>query len=111
MLLLMLACAGTEEEKDSNVATCNDTPIVTYDNFGRGFVTESCQGCHASTAPDRHGAPEAVTFDNVEEVWRWDERILARAASAEPDMPPQGGVVEDDRIRLQWWLLCAEPGT
>jgi uncharacterized membrane protein len=111
MWLLLLACVGEEESKDSTASFCRDTPVVNYENFGRSFLTESCDGCHAATSVDRHDAPDGVTFDTVEEAWRWDERILARAASAEPDMPPQGGVSEDDRIRLQWWLLCAEPGT
>ena len=111
MLLLLLACAQPQETDDSTSSFCADAPVVDYNNFGRGFMTESCQGCHASTTPDRQGAPESVVFDSVEEVWRWDERILARAGSEQPDMPPQGGVEADDRSRLRWWLLCADPGS
>ncbi|MCB9797724.1 MAG: hypothetical protein H6741_33960 [Alphaproteobacteria bacterium] len=47
----------------------------------------------------------------MEEVWAWQERILARAAADAPTMPPAGGTSEDDRTRLRWWLECAEPGT
>jgi hypothetical protein len=90
---------------------CTDVPIVTYNNFGEGFMTENCQGCHASTAADRYGAPAGVTFDTVKEVWTWQERILSRSAGDDASMPPAGGVSEDDRTRLEWWLLCAESGT
>lgn len=90
---------------------CADAPTVTYANFGRAFVTGSCQGCHASTAADRYDAPETVTFDTVDECWTWSARILARAAAADPTMPPQGGVTDDDRQLLTWWLTCSEEGT
>jgi hypothetical protein len=90
---------------------CVEAPVVTYNNFGEGFMVESCQSCHASTAPDRVGAPESVSFDNVEQCWTWRDRILARAAGDEPTMPPLGGVDEDERLLLQIWLTCAEPGT
>jgi hypothetical protein len=90
---------------------CADVATVTYNSFGQGFMTENCQGCHASTAPQRYGAPEEVFFDTVEDCWTWSERILARSTGDSPTMPPQGGVNEDDRTRLEWWLRCADPGT
>lgn len=90
---------------------CEGLPVVNYNNFGKGFITENCQGCHASTAPDRYGAPESVTFDTVEEVWAWKDRILTRAADKDATMPPAGGVSQDDRTRLQWWLQCAPEGS
>ena len=90
---------------------CDDVATVTYNNFGQGFMTENCQGCHASTAPNRYGAPEEVSFDAVEDCWTWVDRILARSTGDSPSMPPQGGVSDDDRIRLSWWLRCADFGT
>ncbi len=106
----------TEEETDTDTAGnyCADVPTVTYESFGRGFLTANCQGCHASTAADRYDAPEDVTFDTVEEVWAQAELVLIVASTysgLDPTMPPQGGVTEDDQTRLQWWLRCAEPGT
>ncbi|MDG1482500.1 MAG: hypothetical protein P8R54_23115 [Myxococcota bacterium] len=89
---------------------CEDVPTVTYSSFGEGFMTENCQGCHASTAADRYGAPEGVTFDTVKEVWLWQERILARSVGDNISMPPAGGVSKDDRTKLEWWLTCAEEG-
>jgi len=90
---------------------CDDAPTVTYNNFGQGFMTENCQGCHASTAPDRYGAPKEVIFDTVEDCWEQVDRVLLRSTGSAATMPPQGGVSDDDRTRLAWWLRCANPGT
>ena len=87
---------------------CGEAPVSTYANFGRGFLTQHCQACHASTAPDRHDAPPNVTFDTEQEALSLTDRILARAASEEPTMPPQGGVSDDDRYRLEVWLTCGD---
>ncbi len=87
---------------------CQDQPVVTYDNHGKGFMIENCQACHASTAPNRYGAPDAVTFDNEAECWDWRDRILIRTIDIE-DMPPQGGVEADDRLLTEIWLRCDSP--
>ena len=95
----------------TDTGPCAEVPLVNYNNFGQGFILHTCQGCHASTAADRYGAPESSTFDTVEEVWAQRDRVLARAASEPATMPPAGGSSEDDRVRLRWWLECAEAGT
>lgn len=135
-VLILLACTGKPEPTDSAATDdsggdssahtgetaapdtapdtsdpCYDAPTVTYANFGRGFMTVACQGCHASTAADRYDAPEGVSFDDVDQCWEWSDRILVRATGDDPGMPPQGGVTEDERQLLYWWLTCAEPGT
>ena len=113
--ILFTACTGTAEDSAADSAAeealCADAATVTWNSWGQGFLVEACQGCHASTAVDRFGAPEDATFDTVDEAWAWADRILARAGSDPATMPPQGGVDEDDRQRLIWWLTCAEPGT
>ncbi len=96
---------------DTADGVCAGAPQVTWNSFGAGFILESCQGCHATTAPERYGAPEGVVFDTVEHCWDQADRILARAAGVSPTMPPQGGTTEDDRTLLTWWLTCATPGT
>ncbi len=90
---------------------CGDVPAVDWDNFGQGFLLEACQGCHATTTADRYGAPEDVSFDTVEQAWLHAEEILNVAATDDPSMPPRGGVEDDDRVRLRWWLECGTPGT
>ena len=114
MILFLLACIDARETTDTagaDTGACADVPVVTYANFGEGFVLHHCQGCHASTTPDRYGAPEAVTFDDVDEVWALRERVLERAASEPPTMPPAASTTEDDRTRLRWWLECAAEGS
>ena len=103
------ACTGSEATGDSGL--CATAPVVTYETFGSGFLTENCQTCHASTSPDRTEAPEEVTFDSPEAAWTWADRILVRAGGDTPTMPPMGGTTPDDRYLLEVWLTCAEPGT
>src|SRR5262245_30580694 len=104
LLLGIWACKGEEP------INCQDAPLVTFANLGKGFMTESCQGCHASTAVNRHDAPEDLTFDNVDQVWQNADLILDAATGPEPFMPPQGGVFPEDRRRLEIWLRCTEVG-
>jgi uncharacterized membrane protein len=110
MSLLLGACGGpdaTDAAPDGELpAICADAPTVTWESFGAGFVKESCQPCHATTAPDRHDAPEVVAFDAEEDVWRWAPQVLHAVAGEPPTMPPQGGVSDDDRYLLEVWLTC-----
>ena len=117
MWRLLVGCSGVatvgEADDSAGVVTefCADAPALTWDTFGQGFLIAQCDGCHASTSPDRHEAPVEVVFDTPTQAWAWAEPILAVAAGAKPTMPPNGGVAEDDRTRLQWWLRCGVPGT
>lgn len=116
MLWLLLACVEPAPPVDSDTAMeqdsfCTDAPVVRWANFGQGFIKGSCQGCHSSTSGDRHNAPEGVTFDTLEQVWAQKDMILLTSTQEPPSMPPNGGVHEDDRMRLAWWLRCAPNGT
>lgn len=112
----LLACGdrGADDDDggdsaDTGVPTwCEDAPVVTWNSFGEGFVTEHCQACHASTTGDRNGAPDDVVFDTQGDAIAHADRILARAAGAEPSMPPRGGVPDDDKQKLEIWLQCWE---
>ena len=135
-LLLLLACAGGPDGGDSGDSGggdtgdtggdsgggfCDEAPVVTFETFGAGFLTENCQPCHASTVTgdQRYGAPAEVYFDagdgtgrvDVAAAWSLADRILARATGDAADMPPLGGTTEDDRYRVEVWLTCADPGT
>ena len=110
ILLGLAACQGDDDTTpagtaDTGPSLCDDAPVVTWENFGSGFTTESCQACHASTATDRQGAPEAVVFDTEEDALALADRILDRVVDTS-DMPPQGGVTEDDRYLVEVWLSC-----
>lgn len=130
MVLVLAGCAGGSGDSsmpgDSSDPAAHDTsgdtavdtadpcygaPALTWDNFGEGFLLAHCQGCHATASPDRHDAPEEVTFDTVEQAWYWAPDILARSTGKDPTMPPLGGTEEVDRQRLWWWLTCGVAGT
>ena len=99
MMWLLFACAPSEEV----IAECS--PLY-YENFGRGFLTEHCQGCHAQGAIDREGAPENVYFDNEEAVLLWKESMIRTIEGQ--TMPPAGGIVEEERSAALEWLSCVE---
>ena len=109
MIFLLLACG--DKEPDSGAASvsvpdwCADSVSATYENFGEGFLLTHCQGCHASTAPNRFGAPEAVTFDSTVEVEEWREAIY-RVVLTDETMPPAGGITEDEQTLTEIWLEC-----
>ena len=102
-LLLALACASGDAESPSDTAEA--APVVTWANFGQALMIEHCQPCHATTAPNRHDAPEAVTFDTHEDAILWKERILARATGDAPTMPPAIRLDDQDRELLETWLV------
>ena len=101
MALLLVAC--TPDDLD---ALCLDAPITTWDNFGAGFVTENCRGCHHPDALDRQGAPDSVNFLEEADVLARRDSVLALATGVDPQMPPGGGTTDDDRHRLEVWLRC-----
>jgi len=103
--------ANPSDGHTEDTGACADVPLVNWDTFGAGFLLHHCQGCHASTTPDRYGAPAEVTFDTKADAWAWRDRILERSAIDPPTMPPAGGTSADDRVRLRWWLTCAPEGT
>ena len=106
VLFALLAGCGDKDADDTGLGFCADAPIVTYESFGAGFFTQECQTCHASTSPNRLGAPEEVVFDTEEQILALKDRVLIRATGEAPTMPPQGGVGEDDLARLEAWLRC-----
>ncbi len=102
--LTLLLAAGCAPEAADTAAALPCGEVVTWATFGEGFTRDYCQVCHASTAPDRHGAPASVTFDTEAEALALADRIRARAGGLAPDMPPGGGVPEDELALLACWL-------
>lgn len=95
----LAGCAETPVE-------CEDEPVLAWENFGDGFFTEYCQGCHASTSPDRFGAPAAVVFDDEAAVRASDADLVELVRSGA--MPPGGGVPAADVELLASWLRCSD---
>lgn len=106
VLLLLLGCAlGGADTGDG---ACARVPPLDWDNFGHGFMTKHCTGCHSSLLPAelREGAPVGVDFDTYQDVLDQSDRILARSVGDAPTMPPGGGPTEEERARLAEWLAC-----
>ncbi|MDP2308163.1 MAG: hypothetical protein Q8P18_19240 [Pseudomonadota bacterium] len=105
MILFLLAC-GTEpaDTAASDSGTCETA--VTWQNFAQGYFASYCQSCHASTTPDRHGAPEGVDFATEAET-REQAAAVRRTVLTNSTMPPGGGLLEDDVALLTEWLDCA----
>jgi cytochrome c5 len=113
--LFSIGCQSAGETADTSEAVlevfCAEAPVVNYANFGESFMNHQCQGCHSSALEERFDAPLEVTFDTLEDVWVWRDRILDRCDLDAPTMPPRGGVTDDELLMLHWWLKCATIGT
>ena len=103
MILSFLLFFSCGRDGDTGI-DCRQPP--TYDTWVQGFLEGKCQSCHASTAPNRHGAPASVFFDSEEAAIAWSDRIYSTIFE-EGSMPPSGGVTNDDRILLEQWLECS----
>lgn len=110
LFLVLVGCNGGETDTGEDTF-CVDQPVLTYENFGQGFMSLHCQGCHSSerTGEDRFGAPESVHFDDKNEVALLARSILAVATGPAAFMPPSGGLLEDDKEKLEIWLRCFPP--
>ncbi|MEO0600960.1 MAG: hypothetical protein AAF211_05960 [Myxococcota bacterium] len=100
---MTLGCAAAPEE-----AACTE---LTWETYGRGYVTSWCTGCHHSALDGalRAGAPEGVDFDQHDGVIAWLDRIESRATGTDPTMPPVGGSDAAERARFAGWLACGAP--
>lgn len=99
LLLMILACGNSSDVCDSGMD-------VTYADFGETFIRQHCQGCHASSSNNRHGAPESVHFDTIEDIWSRRDDILRVTTSEEADMPPAWELDQDNVYLLEQWLEC-----
>jgi hypothetical protein len=105
--LALAACAGGAPAGGGGGPAPDDTgslPLVTWESFGEALMVEHCQPCHASTTPDRYGAPEDVIFDTEAAVLARRDAVLAAATGAAPSMPPALPLDETDQARLRAWL-------
>jgi len=101
LLSVFTGCGGGD---GSNVE-CDESIEINYETWGEGFLATHCQGCHASGAPYRYGAPANITFDTESQMVLLYDSVW-RTTVEERVMPPAGGVSEDDLYLLQQWLVC-----
>ncbi|MEQ1564290.1 MAG: hypothetical protein ABMA64_01545 [Myxococcota bacterium] len=94
---MWLGCAGQPIATDTGCAE-------SFDDHAASVLITYCDACHAERAADRHGAPASVTFDTADQAADWADRIAARVDAG--DMPPGGGVTEQDVASLDVWLEC-----
>jgi hypothetical protein len=97
-------------------ATCPANSSLTYDNFGKDFMTKYCLRCHSSkvTGAARMMAPADHNFDTLAEIAlltaHIDQYAAAGPASTNEKMPLNGAKPSlDERKKLGEWLACDAP--
>ena len=90
---------------DTAAFDCESAPAVTWEGYAQGKFLAHCEGCHATDTPKRYGAPEPVTFDTEADIRTWKDRIIVRMLEQE-DMPPAGGLTDDEKYLLNTYLIC-----
>lgn len=83
---------------------------LTYESFGRQFLSTYCNNCHNASEGHRNGAPESYRFETLADVHDHRDRIFVRAAASNVTMPP--GVEDpapEQREQLAEWLACGAP--
>jgi hypothetical protein len=108
VLLVGLAVSASCGDADSDAVVCSHDPAFDWDNFGKPFMQQFCNGCHSSLVPEeyRNEAPLGVDFDTYEGVLEDRVKIRLRAAPDAPGMPPGGGPTHQQYLDLQEWLDC-----
>lgn len=100
----------------STEALCPTPQMLTYDNFGRDFMSKYCLSCHSSAVKgaDRRGAPDDHDFDDIDQIRGLKEHIDQKAGSGPaatntgmPRSEPRPTV--DERKKLSEWLACNAP--
>jgi hypothetical protein len=106
-MVTMLAVASCGRSDDTGNLCVHDPPL-TYDNYGRAYLDQYCNGCHSSLLPEDHrrNAPMGADFDTYEGVLTWGERLVIRGTGEEPTMPPGGGPSPDEVSVFKEWLEC-----
>lgn len=83
---------------------------LTYESFGRAFMSTHCNNCHNASEGNRSGAPESFRFDTLDDVRTHKTRIFVRAATTNTTMPPgPEDPPEAEREQLAEWLACGAP--
>ncbi|NVB80699.1 MAG: cytochrome c [Kofleriaceae bacterium] len=115
-LLALAACGPDSVFGPPTESTCPQGSTLTYENFGKGFMTQYCTRCHSSelVGVDRHGAPSFHDFDTLFGIKavadHVDETTASGPASTNTGMPPDGPFPTlEERKQLGEWIACGMP--
>ncbi len=100
-LAMLMLGAGACDEGQPTGATCPPDSPLTWESFGRTFMTSWCVGCHRG-------------YGDLERV-RGDARDIDGVAGAGPNgvnrAMPEGDLepTREEREALARWLACGAP--
>jgi uncharacterized membrane protein len=114
------SCGGEDDDHGhppsggkASGAACPSGNTLTYDSFGRNFMSTYCTRCHSTmlTGAMRQGAPTDHNFDGFPGIFvmadHIDEQAAAGPTSVNTLMPPSDPKPsEDERRKLGEWLAC-----
>lgn len=104
-LLLALAACGPGADSGETAEGCAHENVVTWDNGGEDLFLTWCRSCHSETTGDRHGAPEYLNYDTLDEV-RAAQHNIRQAALWDQVMPPGYPLGEEDWETMASFLDC-----
>ncbi len=110
-LVSILVAAACKPETSIDDYPCPpEGTKLTYESFGRNYLTQNCQTCHGQATSERKGAPSGYDFGTLEQARDRKARIFARAAADNTSMPPgPDDPPPSDRYQLAEWLSCGAP--
>jgi uncharacterized membrane protein len=114
--LALTACGPDSVFGPPTESTCPQGSTLTYENFGKGFMTQYCTRCHSSelVGADRMGAPSFHDFDTLFGIKavadHIDETTASGPAATNTGMPPDGPFPTlEEREQLGEWIACGMP--
>ncbi len=112
----LAACGPDSVFGPPTQSTCPQGSTLTYENFGKGFMTQYCTKCHSSelVGADRMGAPSFHDFDTLFGIKavadHIDETTASGPAATNDGMPPDGPFPTlAERKQLGEWIACGMP--
>jgi uncharacterized membrane protein len=95
------ACSASGTAIDT--AACPTNSTLTYDTFGKAFVSSYCTECHGNSGGVNLGSAASVKTNAA--------KAFKEAANGNSDMPPSGKKAPsaEERAKLGEWLSCGAP--
>ncbi len=117
-VMVLAGCGPDSVFGPPTESVCPTDSTLTYENFGKGFMTQYCTRCHSSElmGADRQGAPSFHDFDTLYGIRavsdHIDETTASGPAATNTGMPPDNPAPTlDERKQLGEWIACGMPGT